>query len=252
MKLKDKIVLITGASSGIGYELSRQLAAYGCRLILLARREDKLNQLAGEISTSGTEILTLRCDVTKKEDIISAVNEAKNRFGKIDIAVLNSGVSFKSEIESFSSEPARETFDVNVMGMIQCVEVLVPDFIEKNEGMIVGVSSLADGRGFTKSGFYCASKAAATIFLQSLRVELRKYNVKVLTVKPGFVRSPMTDKNEFKMPFLMDVDKAVRIIIKGIEKEKRIIQFPFPTVLGSKILKLLPEAWFDFIAARAR
>jgi len=250
MKLNDKTVLITGASSGIGRELARQLAARGCRLVLLARREEKLKELAGEIS--GTEVLALRCDVTKKEDIVSAVSEAKNKFGKIDVAVLNSGIGYKVEIENFSSEPARDTFDVNVLGMIRCVETLLPDFTERKEGMIVGVSSIADARGFTKSGFYCASKAAATIFLQSLRVELRKYKVKVLTVKPGFVRTPLTKKNEFKMPFLMDPDKAVGIIIKGIEKEKRIIQFPLPTVLGAKVLKLLPEAWFDYIAERAR
>ena len=250
MKLKDKTVLITGASSGIGYELAKQFSALGCRLILLARREDKLIQLAGELKK--TEVFTFPCDVTRKEDITSAVSEAKKKFGKIDIAVLNSGVGFKVNIENFSSGPARDTFDVNVIGMIQCVEALVPDFIERKEGVIVGVSSIADARGFTKSGFYCASKAAATIFLQSLRVELRKYNVKVLTVKPGFVRTPLTKKNEFKMPFLMDPDKAAGIIIRGIEKEKRIIQFPLPTVLGAKVLKLLPEAWFDFIAERAR
>lgn len=250
MKLKDKIILITGASSGIGYELAKQLAAKGCRLILLARREDKLRQLAEELH--GTETLALGCDVTKKEEIISAVSEAKKRFGKVDIALLNSGVGYKVDIEEFSAGPAQKTFDVNVMGLINCVEVLVPDFIERKDGMIIGVSSIADARGFTKSGFYCASKAAATIFLQSLRVELRKYKVKVLTVKPGFVRTPLTKKNEFKMPFLMEPDKAAGIIIRGIEKEKRIIQFPLPTVLGAKLLKLLPEAWFDFIAERAR
>jgi short-subunit dehydrogenase len=116
--------------------------------------------------------------------------------------------------------------------------------------MIVGVSSLAESRGFPKSGFYNASKAAATLLLESLRVELKPHNVKVLIVKPGFVRTPMTDKNEFHMPFLMDVDKAAKIIIDGIKKEKRIIQFPLATVIGSKIVKIMPDWLFDFLMSK--
>jgi short-subunit dehydrogenase len=116
--------------------------------------------------------------------------------------------------------------------------------------MIVGVSSMADSRGFPKSGFYNASKAAATLLLESLRIELKPFNIKVLTVKPGFVRTPMTDKNEFHMPFLMDVDKAAKIIIDGIKKEKRIIQFPVPTMIGSKIIKFMPDQLFDFLMSK--
>jgi len=125
---------------------------------------------------------------------------------------------------------------------------VIPDFIQAKKGMIVGISSLAESRGFPRSGFYCASKAAASTYLESLRVELKKYNIKVLTVKPGFVKTPMTDKNEFKMPFIIPVEKAVQIIVDGIKKEKKIIQFTFGAVLGIKILKALPNWLFDFIA----
>ncbi len=95
--------------------------------------------------------------------------------------------------------------------------------------------------------FYCASKAAASIYLEGLRVELKKYGIKVITVKPGFVKTPMTDVNEFKMPFLMPADKAAKIILKGIKKEKRIIQFPFPTVIASKLIGLMPNFLYDYL-----
>ena len=113
------------------------------------------------------------------------------------------GISGLIAVEKFDSSVAKQIIDTNVIGMINCIEALLPDFIKSRNGMIVGVSSLADGRGFPKSGVYCASKAAASIFLESMRAELKSYNVKVLTVKPGFVRTPMTAKNNFAMPFLI-------------------------------------------------
>jgi short-subunit dehydrogenase len=116
--------------------------------------------------------------------------------------------------------------------------------------MLVGVSSLAESRGYPRSGFYNASKAAATLLLESLRVELKPFNVKVLIVKPGFVRTPMTDKNEFQMPFLMNVDKAAKIILEGIKKEKKIIQFPLPIVIGSKLARLMPDWLFDILMSK--
>ena len=250
MKLSDKNILITGASSGIGYALVKKLAAEKCNLALIARRKEILDELAGQLKNTGSKIITFPCDVTVKEEVKRTIDEIVNQFGGIDLAILNSGVSGRSPVKYYSSDEAKKIFDVNVIGMINCMEILLPHYIKNKKGIIAGVSSLADGRGFPKSGFYCASKAAATLILESARIELMKYNVKVITIKPGFVKTPMTDKNDFKMPFLMDVDKAAGIILNGIKKEKRIIQFPLPTVLGAKILKLLPDKIFDFIARR--
>jgi len=116
--------------------------------------------------------------------------------------------------------------------------------------MIVGVSSLADVRGFPKSGFYNASKSAASILLESLRIELKPLKVKVITVRPGFVRTPMTDKNEFHMPLMMNADKAAKIFLEGIKKEKHIIQFPFMIVLSTKLLQWMPAFLFEWLAGR--
>lgn len=250
MELTNKVVLITGASSGIGFELARSLAAEKCKLVLLNRRINITERLAYEFTNSECEIISIYCDVTKQEQVHAAINQVINKFGKIDIAILNSGISGRTSLDKFSNETAKEIFDVNVFGIFNCVKAVLPIYKKQRFGTIVGVSSLADARGFPNSGLYCASKAAVSIFLESIRIELKKYNIKVITVKPGFVKTPMTDKNNFKMPFLIDVHKAAEIIIKGIKKEKRIIQFPFPTVFFSRVLKILPDSIFEFIARR--
>ena len=250
MNFENKNIILTGASSGIGFELAKLLARENCKIALLARRKEILDDLAKEISSSSNKILPIKCDVTKKEEVENSINKIKNDFGKIDLAILNAGTSFRASVDDFHSEDADETFAVNVMGIIYFVEFLLPDFKKDQNGIIAGVTSMADQRGFPKSGFYCASKAAASKFLESLRIELKDYNIKVITIKPGFVRTPMTDKNEFYMPFLMEPDKAANIIIKGLKKEKRVIQFPFITAVGSMLSKFIPNPVFDYFAKK--
>lgn len=250
MNFTNKVVLLTGASSGIGYSLAKSLPKENCSLALLSRSKNTLDELVTEIKNDGAKALSYKCDVGNLDEVKHAFERIKNDFGRIDIAILNAGVSHRADVKNYSVEIARNIFDVNVFGIINFVEQLIPDFIQRKEGMIVGVSSLAEARGFPKSGFYNASKSAASLMLESLRVELKPYNIKVLTVKPGFVRTPMTDKNDFHMPFLMDVDRAAKIIIDGIKKEKHIIQFPLTTVIGSKIIKLLPDWLFDYLMNR--
>ena len=250
MTFNEKTIFLTGASSGIGREIAKALLKENCRLILASRNLEELKKLAGENKNSFSSVLPIKCDIMNKNEVCEAVESAKRKFGKIDIAILNSGISSREPVEKFSSSTAEKIFGVNVLGMVYCIEALLPDFIQRREGVIAGISSLADGRGFTRSGFYSASKAAVSKILESLRVELKKYNVKVITVKPGFVKSPMTDKNEFEMPFLMDAGKAAGIILKGISKEKSKIEFPLPTTLGAKLLKILPDPLFDYIASK--
>ncbi len=255
MNLSNKNILITGASSGIGYQLTKDLAKEGANLALLARRKNIIDDLAEELKSfpsrndpdsSRGKIITAYCDVTSKESVKTAFDFVKKEFGTIDIAILNSGTSYRMNVEEFNSDHLEEIFNVNLMGFIYCLNEIIPDFIQKKNGCIVGISSLSEVRGFPRSAAYCSSKAAVSIFLESIRIELKKYNIKVITVKPGFVKTPMVEKNEFKMPFLMDVEKAAKIILKGIKKEKSIIQFPLPTVLSAKLLKFLPDKLFDY------
>ena len=249
MNFKNSVILLTGASSGIGYQLAIDLAKEGAQLALLSRRTDLLQSLAAELGDK-TKIKYYRCDVTLKNEVIEIISKIKKDFGKIDIAILNSGVGFRSSVLEYRSDDAEKTFNTNVLGAVYCIEQLLPDFISEKRGVIVGVSSLGDGKGFPKSGFYSASKAAFTIILESLRIELKKYNVKVITVKPGFIKTPMTDKNEFKMPYLMSVEKGSRIILDGLKKDKRIIEFPWQTTFGAKILRMMPTKWFESLASK--
>lgn len=250
MDFSNKTVVLTGASSGIGYSLAKLLPKENCSIALLSRRENILTNLANELKISGVQVKAYKCDVGKIDEVRNTLDQVKKKFGKIDIAILNAGTSSRADVRKFSSSTAKEIFEANTFGIINFIEQLLPDFINRKEGMIVGVSSLAESRGFPKSGFYNASKAAATLLLESLRVELKPHNIKVVIVKPGFVKTPMTDKNEFQMPFLMDVDKAAKIILNGIKKEKSIIQFPLPIVIGSKIIKYMPDWLFDFIMSK--
>lgn len=248
MHFQNKVVVLTGASTGIGHSLAKLLPKENCSLALLARRKYLLDELVEKHGFGTNIIKTFECDVGDREKVKAVFEDIKKYFGRIDIAILNAGTGNRASIEDYNALRAKETFDVNALGIVNCVEQLLPDFIKRKEGMIVGFSSLSDARGFPRSGFYAASKSAATLMLESLRIELKPYNIKVITVRPGFVKTPMTDKNEFYMPFLMDVDKAARIILNGIKKEKRIIQFPFPTVLGSKLLKVMPDWLFEWLA----
>lgn len=250
MNFSNKNILITGASSGIGYQLAKDFAKEGANLALLSRRKNILDDLAEELKYANTKIITAHCDVTSEEEVKTAFNLVKKEFDTIDIAILNAGTSHRVSIEEFNRDLITDIFNVNIIGLSNCLYEIIPDFIKRKSGMIVGVSSLAESRGFPRSAAYCASKTAASAFLESIRVELKKYKVKVITVKPGFVKTPMTDKNEFEMPLLMNVEKASKIILNGIKKEKRIIQFPLRTVLGAKVLKFLPDSLFDYLLSR--
>lgn len=250
MNFNNKVVVLTGASSGIGYHLAKLLPKENCSLALIARRKNILDQLVNELKTPNLLIKSYQCDVGKQAEVQDTFHKIKNDFGRIDIAILNAGVSSRKDINNYSSEIADKIFNTNTLSIVYCVEQILPEFLERKNGMIVGVSSLAEARGFPRSGFYNASKSAASLLLESLRIELKSFNVKVLTVKPGFVETPMTDKNEFYMPFLMDVEKAAKIILNGIKKEKKIIQFPLPTVIGSKVLKFMPNFLFDFLMSK--
>lgn len=238
MKFENKVVLLTGASTGIGNEIARQLLAKkNIKLALVARRENLLRENFSE----NENLLVIKCDVSNKDEVNAAYLKVIEKFNRIDVAILNAGYSVRMPVENYNSEAAEKTFGANVFGIIYWVEKIIPDFMKRKSGIIVGVSSLADSKGYSKSGFYSASKAAATTYLEGLRTELNKYNVKVLTVRPGFVKTPMTDKNEFKMPFMMNVDKAAKIIIEGIESEKRMIQFPWKLVIATRLIPLIPN-----------
>lgn len=259
MNFNGKIVLLTGASTGIGKGIALKLINENCKLVLIARRTELIEEYLTHLQITNDKLrltngqpLIIKCDVSKKNEVANAYKLIKEKFDKIDVAILNAGTGHRVTVRNYSSKFAEEIIGANLFGIIYWVEQLLPEFVARKEGMIVGVSSLADNRGYSGSGFYSASKAAATTYLEGLRIELKPFNIKVVTVRPGFVKTPMTDKNEFKMPWLMNIEKAAEIIIGGIKKEKRIIQFPLQMVLLTRLIGLLPGRFYEWLAGKAK
>ena len=248
MEFENRTILITGTSTGIGKAIGEKLLKVKCNLILTARRNQIIEEWVNQIDNPKAEILILKNDVSDKASVAESYQKAIEKFERIDIAILNSGIGKSITPETFNSQAAEDIMNTNFLGVVYWIEQLLPNMIKRKSGIIAPVSSLADNRGYSGSGFYCASKSALSIFAEGLSIDLKKYGIKVLTIKPGFVKTPMTDQNNFKMPFMISAEKSAEYIISGITKEKAIIQFPFPTVLGAKIIGLLPNWFYRLIA----
>ncbi len=247
MEFENKTILITGASTGIGKALGEKLAHKSCNLVLTARRDEIINEWVEKVSDCKADIFIIKNDVSDKNNIVETQKKIIEKFGNIDLAILNSGISRKVNPEKFNSEHAEEVINTNYLGVIYWIEQILPSMIKNKNGIIAPVSSLVDNHGYSQSGFYCASKAALSIFSQSLSIDIEKFGIKLLTIKPGFVETPMTNKNKYKMPFIISAEKAADIIIDGIIKEKKVIQFPLPTVIGAKIIGILPRWIYKLI-----
>jgi short-subunit dehydrogenase len=250
MNLHGKTILITGASSGIGKAIAKKLAGENLNLILAARRINLLEEIKSETAGRKCELLLLQCDVSKKIDVAAAFNTIKNKFRHVDVAILNAAVTHSMNVLNYNSDFAEKIYGANLFGIIYWIEQLLPDFIEQRNGIIAGVSSMADNRGYSGSRFYSSSKAAVTNYLEGLRIELFSYGVKVISIRPGFVETPMTNGNNYKMPFLLTAEKAAEIILDGIIKEKRVIQFPWQMALITSIVGLLPGWLYESLARR--
>ncbi len=251
-KIDGKTVLITGASSGIGYELAQQLAKKDCRLILVARRKELLCQLVDSLPGDTTKHRYYQCDVSDQNAVEMVCRDILNLEICIDILILNAGVSSGYKPPDLDIENIKFQFEVNFWGVLNFIKYLLPPMIERNEGLLAATGSLAGYRGMPRSAPYSASKAALDRFMESLRIDFWKTNVHFTLITPGFVRSPMTDSNDFYMPFLMPVEKAVKIIIKGLERKKPEICFPWRLCCIAKFARILPPRFYAWIMQNRR
>jgi short-subunit dehydrogenase len=235
--------IITGASSGIGAALAHELARRGWTLGLLARRADLLDALVRDLPTKS---IALPCDVTDASAVRDAVKRGQEALGgPFDLAVANAAIGIPSHASKFNLADAELMTRVNILGMFNLFDAVIPSMIERRSGRFAGVASLAGLRGLPTSSVYSATKAAMQAFLEASRIELLQYGVGVTTINPGFVITPMTEKNRFKMPFLMKVDDAARVIADGLERGKRVVEFPRPMSLLMRGARLLPAAVWD-------
>jgi short-subunit dehydrogenase len=239
-------VILTGASSGIGVDLARELAKRGYDLALLARRAELLEGLASELTASGAKAVPIACDVLDAQAVREAVRRAEQELGgPMDLAIANAGVSIPNHATRFNIADAEQVIRVNVLGVLYLYDAVVAGMIARKSGRFVGIASVAGLRGLPTSGPYSASKAAVQAFLEAARIELKPYDVGVTIVNPGFIVTPMTAKNQFHMPFLMESPRAARIIANGIERGKRVIEFPTRMSLLMRTLRLVPDALYE-------
>ncbi len=247
--LQGKVVWVTGASSGIGRGVAIELVRRGAKVALTSRSSAELQALQLEISNLGGESLVCVADVTNQENLLSAVEKIRNSFGPIDVVVANAGTHIESHPEiEFKTDDYLKLMDINFGGMLRTFGAVVPEMLKQNKGHLVGVASLAGYRGLPRAAAYGASKAAMIHFLESARHHLEKKNIAVTIVCPGFVRTPLTDKNTFDMPFITDVQKAAKIICDGIERKADCVTFPFPFNWIISLVRLLPAFLFKPLA----
>ncbi|MEW6194964.1 MAG: SDR family NAD(P)-dependent oxidoreductase [Bacteroidota bacterium] len=250
MDFTGKVILITGASTGIGKALALSLSKENCKLVLVARRTELIEQYKQQFTAH--QPLIIKCDVSNKEEVTKTNKEIVERFGGIDIAILNAGVGFHMDVEKYNSMYAEKTFGTNLYGVIYWVEQILPYLLKKKEGVIAGISSLADNRGYSKSGFYSSSKAALTNYLEGLSLDLKPYGIKVITIRPGFVDTPINSQNKYPMPFMMNAESAAEIILNGIKSEKRMIQFPWQMVLLTRLIGSVPGRLYEWLVSRSK
>lgn len=241
----QKVVFITGASSGLGKGLAIKFAQKGYAVALAARRFSEVEVLANTLSEQGCRVLPLHCDVTEKQSVQEAVQQCVAQFGPVDIMVANAGISLATLGKKMCSDTFKQIWDTNVLGPVYCYEAVTPSMIQRRAGQLVSISSLAAFRGLPEAGGYSSSKAALTSLTESLRIDLKPFNIKVSLIQPGWIQTPMTDKNRYKMPFLVSYEKGVDAIYKAIHKQVAVYSFPWPLAMIVRVGRLLPAWLYD-------
>jgi len=249
MEWSKQVVLITGASSGIGHGLALELARRGAAVGLLARRRELLEETAAEITRAGGRAVVLAADVTQPDQVRAAVGELRRTFGQIDLLVANAGISINTFVPDLCEKKIAELINVNVIGVVNSVSAVLSEMVAQGRGHLVVNSSLAAYRGLPKSAAYCASKAAVSSFCEALRIDLKGTGVDVTIIHPGFVKTQMI-RSIARTPYVMEIDQAVRKIVHAIEKRKKGYAFPWQLAAVARACKLLPIPMYDWFAAR--
>ena len=236
--MSKKTIWITGGSTGIGKALAIKFAAMGWNVAISARRAELLN----ELSNSYENISGFPLDVTDKEKCKEVFNEIKNKFENIDICFFSTGTWDPKKEKEIDVEQMEDVFKVNFFGTVNCIKAVEQYFRDKKKGIITIVSSIAGYRGLPNSTGYGPSKSALNNLAESLYFDFKRFNVRVCLVSPGFIKTPMTDKNDFKMPFLKTPEYAADQIFEGlVNKNTFEIHFPKSLTITLKLLSFLPS-----------
>lgn len=242
---KGRTAIITGASSGIGKDLALLWASWGCRVGLVARRKELLEEVAQQCRDCGVDAEVFQGDVTDREAMEGVRDAALERWGFVDVVVANAGVGGLNPAPCFDLDIHRRTMEINCIGLANTLAPFIASMVDRREGILVGVSSLSGFRGLPKAASYSSSKAMQGTFMESLRVDLRPHGVHAFCIHPGFIETPMTDHDDFDMPFMVPVRKSSLLISWSIAKKKRVYLYPWPMKLLTWINMMLPRWLYD-------
>ena len=245
--MSKKTIWITGGSTGIGKALAIKFANKGWNVAVSARRVELLD----ELSNNYENISSFPLDVTDKAKCIEVFNQIKTKFENIDICFFSTGTWNPKKEKEIDVEQMEDVFKVNFFGTVNSIKAVEQYYRERKNGHISIVSSIAGYRGLPNSTGYGPSKSALNNLAESLFFDFKRYGVRVSLISPGFIKTPMTDKNDFKMPFLKTVEYAAEKIFEGLTKTKKFeIHFPKQLTLILKFLKILPNSWYLSLVSR--
>jgi NAD(P)-dependent dehydrogenase (short-subunit alcohol dehydrogenase family) len=250
LESNGRVVLITGASSGIGRGLALEFAKRGWAVGLVARRKHLVDEVAAEIIALGGTSLAVEADVTIASEINQAVSSVAGALGRIDIFVANAGIGGTLYARKFDTDQFARVINTNLIGAANSVAAVLKVMLGQGYGQIVGISSLAAYRGLPKSGAYCASKAGLSSFLESLRLDLRGTGIDVTIIHPGFIKTALTSGRSAKMPFLMELPDAVTLMTNAIISRRKTYAFPWQLAWLVRLAMVVPTGLYDRIAAR--
>lgn len=247
MNFKDARVWLTGASSGIGEALVAPLVERGARVAISARRAERLDEIAADARRRGADVRAYPVDVTDRTAVRHTAAAIEADFGGIDLAILNAGGHSPAAPVRFDGQQAVDTMTVNYFGVVYGIEAVVPGMLARKSGYIAAVASVSGYRALPAAGAYGASKAAVIHLLNSIRFDLEPSGIQVTVINPGFIKTPLTDRNRFPMPFLMPVDEAAVRIVRGLERGRKEIHFPGALSWTLKALRVLPYPLYERI-----
>jgi short-subunit dehydrogenase len=246
MKTIRPLALITGASSGIGQALAWRFYLGGYRLALLARREEEVQAWILAKGLSASDVQVYKADVAQFSDMALACARCIAQQGLPDVVIANAGISVGVDIgDAQDMRILQQHLQTNVMGLAHTFQPFVHPLQARGSGTLVGIASVAGIRGLPGHAAYCASKAAVISFCESLRGDCRPFGVKVVTLAPGYIDTPLTQKNRYHMPFLMSPSRFADQAFKVIARQSSYAVIPWQMALVAKILRLLPNLWFD-------
>ena len=240
--------MITGASSGIGRGLAIELGRQGAKLGLVARRAEVIEEVMREIESVGSKAIALPVDVRDAVSISAAADRLRRELGPIDILIANAGIGPTRNAAEINAAEVASVINVNVIGVANSVAAVIPGMVARGSGQLVVISSLAAYRGLPSSAAYCASKAAVSAFFESLRLDLEPRGIAVTIIHPGFIKTPLTAGREAQMPFLMELDDAVKKIAGAIEKRRKRYSFPWQLATIVRLGMIMPIWMYDQIS----